>query len=68
MLLGFGYLFKFAMFYFLFFKKQKRIDLKKASWPKFCNTIFLFLLKIGSVGPVEQQINLISRYTVLFQK
>ena len=56
------------MFYFLFFKKQKRIDLKKASWPKFCNTIFLFLLKIGSVGPVEQQINLISRYTVLFQK
>ena len=61
MLLGFGYLYKFAMFYFFFFfKKQKIIDLKKASWPKFCNINFLFLLKIGSVGPVDQQINLVS--------
>ena len=31
-----------------------------ASWPKFCNIIFLFLLKIGSVGPADQQINLVS--------
>ena len=43
-----------------FFKKQKIIDFKKASWPKFCNITFLFLLKIGSVGPVDQQINLVS--------
>ena len=61
MLLGFGYLYKFFMFYFsLFVKKQKIIDLKNASWPKFCNIIFLFLLKIGLVGPVDQQINLVS--------
>ena len=61
MLLGFGYLYKFAMFYFFFFfKKQKIIDLKKASWPKFCNIIFLVLLKIGSVGLAEQEINLVS--------
>ena len=60
MLLGFGYLYKFVMFFF--FKKQKIIDLKKASWPKFCNIIFLFLLKIGSVGTVDQQINLVSPY------
>ena len=31
----------------------------KASWPKFCNITFLFLLKIGSVGPVDQQITLV---------
>ena len=42
-----------------FFKKQKMTDLKKASWPKFCNIIFLFLLKVGSVGPVDQQINFV---------
>ena len=39
------------------FKNQKIIDLKKPSWPKFCNTIFLFLLKVESSGPVKQQIN-----------
>ena len=32
---------------------------KKASLPKFCNIIFLFMLKIGFVWPVDQQINLI---------
>ena len=61
MLLGFGYLYKFTVL-FLFFKKkknQKIIDYKKASRPKFCN-IFLFWLKIESVGPVDQQINLVS--------
>ena len=44
MLLGSGYLYSFVMFYFLFFfKKQKIIDLKKASWPKFCDiTFFVF--------------------------
>ena len=45
---------------FFFFKKQKIIDFKKASWPKFCNINFLFLLKVGSVGPVDHQINLVS--------
>ena len=60
MLLGFGYLYKFNMFYFFFLKKnQKIIDYKKASRPKFCNIIFLFWLKIESVGPVDQQINLV---------
>ena len=60
MLLGFGYLYKFTMFYFFFLKKnQKIIDYKKASRPKFCNIIFLFWLKIESVGPVDQQINLV---------
>ena len=61
MLFGFGYLYKFIMFYCLFFfLRSKIIDYKTASWPKFCNTIFWFLLKIGSVGPVDQQINLVS--------
>ena len=55
MFLGLGYLYVF-MFYF-FFKKQKIIDLKKVRWPKFCNIIFLFLIKVGSVGSVDQQIN-----------
>ena len=54
------------MFYFFcFFEKQKNIDFKKASWPKFCNIIFLFLLKIGSVCPVDQQINMFSSYNIL---
>ena len=67
MIPGFGYLYKSVMFHFLFlFKKQKIIDSKKTSWPKFCNTIFLFLLKIGSVGPIEQQINLVSFYTMRY--
>ena len=46
MLIGFGFLYKFAIFYFFFFfKKQRIIDSEKASWPKFCNIIFLILLK-----------------------
>ena len=57
--LGFGYLYKFVMFYF-FFQKAENNRLKKASWSKFCNIIFIFLLKIGSVRPVNQQINLVS--------
>ena len=60
MLLGFGYLYKIVMFYFfLFFSKSIKQWIKKKKWPKFC-TIFLFLLKIGLVGPVDQQINLVS--------
>ena len=57
MLLGFGYLYKF-MFLF-FFQKAENNRLKKASWSKFCNIIFLFLLKVGSVGPVDQHINFV---------
>ena len=35
MLLGFGYLYNFVVFYFLFFfKKQKLIDLKKIQLAK----------------------------------
>ena len=70
MLLSFGYSYnsyKFVMFYFFFFvKKQKIIGKNKASWPKFCNIIFLFLLKIGLVGPVDQQINLVSPHSISY--
>ena len=61
MLFGFDYLCKF-IFYFSLFKKKNAENnrLKKASWPQFCNIIFLFLLQIGSVKPVDQQINLVS--------
>ena len=66
MLLGFGYLYKFDMFFFsyYFFQKAENNRLKKISWPKFCNIVFLFLLKIGSGGPVDQQIHLISPYNI----
>ena len=54
------------MFFFsyYFFQKAENNRLKKISWPKFCNIVFLFLLKIGSVGPVDQQIHLISPYNI----
>ena len=49
--LGFGYLYKFMLYFFLFLKKKAENRFKKsqfkASWPKFCNIIFLFFLKIG---------------------
>ena len=61
--LGFGCLYKFVMFYSsYFFQKAENNRLKKANWPNFvifCNIIFLFLHKIESVGPVDQQINLV---------
>ena len=56
MLFDFGYLCLLCFISF-FFKKQKIMDLKKASCPTFCNIIFLFLLKVGSVGPVDRHIN-----------
>ena len=55
MLLDFGYLYKFVMFYFFFFNNR----LKKSQLAKILYDFFLFLLKIGSVGPVDKQINLI---------
>ena len=51
MLFGFGYLY---VCYILFKAENNR--LKKASWPKFWNIFFLFLLKVGSV---DQQINFV---------
>ena len=62
MLLGFGYLYKFVMFYlFIFFKKQKIIDFeKKTVGQKFVILFFCFRLKIGLVVPVDQQITLVS--------
>ena len=42
----------FISFLFFFFQKAENNRLQKAIWPKFCN-IFLLLLKIGSVGPVD---------------
>ena len=56
----------FAMFFFyIFLRKAENNRLKKASWPKFCNIIFSILLKIGSVGSVDQQINLVSPEWIL---
>ena len=53
-----GYIFKFVIFYFFFFfQKAENNRFKKTSWPKLCNIIFLFLLKIGSGGLVDQKIN-----------
>ena len=59
MLLGFGYLYKFDVLFIYFFFKKQKIE-KKAGWPKFGN--FMFLFKIGSIEPVDQQINLVSPY------
>ena len=58
MLLGFG-IYMFVMFYSFFLQKAESNRLKKTSWPKFCNITFFFLLKVGSVGPVDQQINFV---------
>ena len=46
------------MFCLFFLQKEKNNRLEKASWPKFCN-ILLFFLKVGSVGPVDQQVNFV---------
>ena len=67
MLLDFGYWDKFVMLYFFFFfLKAENNWLKKASWPKFCNIIFLFLLKIELVRPLDQQVNLVSSFKRIF--
>ena len=61
MLLGFGYLYKFVIFYFLFFSKAENNRLNKKPVGQNFVILFLVLLKIGSVGPVDQQINLVLR-------
>ena len=50
----------FISFFFFFQKAENNRFVKKTSWPKLCNIIFLFLLKIGLVRHVEQQINFIT--------
>ena len=59
MLLGFNYLYKFVMFYVFFLQKAEDNRLKKSSWPKFCNIILLFLLKLGLFEPSDKQIDLV---------
>ena len=59
MLLGCSYLYKFVMFYFLFLQKAEDNKLKNSSWPKFCNIILLFLLKLGLFEPSDKQIDLV---------
>ena len=53
---GFG-LFNINLLCFMSFLFQKAENNRSK---KFRNIIFLFLLKIGLVGPVDQQINLVS--------
>ena len=53
------------MFYlFILFVSVYFNRIKEASRTRFCNIIFLFLLGIGSVAPVDQQINLVSTQTI----
>ena len=56
MLFGFGYS-NVCYVLLIFIQKAEKNRLKKSRWPKFCNIIFLFLLKVGSIGS-DQQITL----------
>ena len=69
MLYGFGYLYKFVMFYFFsFVKEQKKKRFKEKTVDQnFVILIFLVSLKIGPVGPVDQQISLVSSKYYLFK-
>ena len=60
MLIGFGYLYKFAMFFPYFFQKAENNRFEKRQLAKLSNIIFLFLLKMESVKHVDQQNNLVS--------
>ena len=51
-------LFPFFVLFVFFLEKAENNRLKEK--PKLCDIIFLFLLKIGLVGEVGQQINLVS--------
>ena len=59
MLIGFSYL-CVSYVLCLFFQIAENDRLKKANWPNFFNIIFWFLLNVGSIGPVNQQINFVS--------
>ena len=64
--LGFGYFYKFVIFYFLFLKKAENNRLKKASLLKFCNIAFLFLLKQGRSGRTTNKLTW-SRLIVIYR-
>ena len=51
-------LFPFFVLFVFFLEKAENNRLKEK--PKLCDIIFLFLLKVGLVGEVGQQINLVS--------
>ena len=67
MLLGCGCLWKFVMFYLLlFYQKAENNGLKKKLVGKsFVISSFCFFLKIGTVGPIDQKINLDSPHYFL---
>ena len=52
----------FVMFYFFFLQKAENNRLKKPVGQNFVLLLFLFLFKVGSVRPVDQQINFVLRY------
>ena len=63
MLLGFSHLYNFisVFFCFLFFFVQKTENNRLKTKPvgqTFCNIIFLFLFKVGSIRPVDHKISL----------
>ena len=47
------------MFYFFFLQNAENNRFKKSQLAKFCNVIFWLLLKVRSIGPVDQQINFV---------
>ena len=65
MLLGFIYLYKFVISYL--FQKAEYNRLKKSESLKIFNFVFLFLHKIVSVGPIDQQTNLTSSNVLLIK-
>ena len=63
MLLGFDYSFKFMFYFFFLFQKAEINRLKKKPvGQNVAILFFLLLFKIGLVGPVDQQINLVSPF------
>ena len=52
-------IYTFVMFYVFFLQKSENNGLKKASWTKFCNILFLFLLKEWSIESIDQQVNIV---------
>ena len=50
-------IYMFVMFCSFFLQKAQKNRLKKASSPTFSYAIFLFLIKVLPVGPIDQQNN-----------
>ena len=61
MFLGFGYLYRFAIFY-VYLQKAENNRSKRPESQNF--VMFFVLLTIGSLGLVDQQINLVSPNTL----